>query len=468
MGRAVQRQAPPYLLVAFVILFLLSAAMAALFWVQKDALREETRQSAVMLDKLAGPQERSSPSAPLRELFGRYDNPPRGQSRQSVVTQMAGQIDELSQLITGERSGFADAKAKAEEAAALIQSTPGRGLAVDIKELNDRLVAKENETKGLTARVDQLERQLQQTEQAQRELNASYEAKMQQLGNETNALEQQLEDSHKRYLDDQQRAKQELEQVRADLNKEIATKNQMLNESEELLRAKDEMIARLQRQLDQKRGPLSSEIAARKPDGKVMQVLDRAGICYINIGSKQRVMPGLTFSVYSSSVGIPESGEGKARIVATTVRESVSECRIVQQNANDPMIVGDLVANVAFDTQRRYTFVVEGRFDLRGAGQPSPQDAKEVRLLISRFGGEVVDQIGVQTDFVVLGDEPARPPRPPDSAQETVWAVYQGQMQEFSRYQEVKEAAMNMHIPILNTNRFLALVGYSPAAAPSR
>jgi hypothetical protein len=451
--------------VAFVILFLLAAAMAAVFWVQKDTLRDDKMQSEVMLNRLASPQERSSPSAPLRELFSRYDNPPRGQPKQSVIGQMAGQIDELSQLVTGDKaSGFAGAKAKAAEAADLIQTTTDHGLAVDIKELKERLDAKDNEAKSLAARMAQIEQELQRKEQAQKELNASYEAKMQQLANEKNAMEQQLKDSLQRYLADQQEAKQKLEQVRDDLNKEIATRNQELNESEEKLREKDEMIGRLQRQLGQKTG---SEIVAHKPDGKVMRVLDRAGICYVNIGSKDRVTPGLTFSVYPSS-GMPESGEGKARIVVTTVQESVSECRIVQQKAQDPIIVGDLIANVAFDAQRRYTFVVEGQFDLRGAGRPSPEDAKEVRLLINRFGGEVVDQIGVQTDFVVLGEEPARPPRPSDSAQETVWAVYHSKMEEFTRYREVKEAAMNMHIPILNTNRFLAFIGYSPAGTPSQ
>jgi hypothetical protein len=464
MARTVQRQAPPYLLVAFVILFLIAAAMAAVFWVQRDAYRNDKLQMDGVVNRLASPQERGSPSAPLRELLGLYDNPPPGQPRQSVISQLMAQNDELCQLITGERGGFAEAKAKAEDAAKGIQSTPGRGLAVDIKELQDRFIAKENEAKTLANRVAQLSQELKQTEEAREQQEDSFAEKQEELETQKNASEKKLEENHKRYLEEQQRAKADLDKERSDLNKEIAGRNQQLNEIESQLREKDEMISRLRAELDRKRGPLGSETVTRQPDGKILQVLDRAEVCYINIGSKQRVVPGLTFSVYGSSAGIPENGEGKARIIVSTVQDSVSECRIVSHKAGDPIIVGDLVANVAFDTQRKYTFVVEGRFDLRGAGQPSAEEAKEVRLLINRSGGEVVDQVGVQTDFVVLGEEPIRPPKPSDSAQETVWAVYHSQMQDVNRYQEVKEAATNMHIPILNTNRFLAFVGYAPSA----
>ena len=467
MARMVQRQAPPYLLVAFVILFLIAAAAAAVFWVQKDTMRGEKLQSDAMLNKLAGPQERNSPSPALRELFGRYDAPPRGQPRQSVATQLTSQIDELCQLLTGERGGFTDAKAKAEETVAAIGSTPGRGLAVEARELHQQLAAMKSAGEKRDSREAQLQGELAQLRKAQEDDKAFFAAKLDELSAQKKALEIQVEESHKRYLEDQQRAEAEMEKVRSDLNKEIASRNQQLNESEEQLREKDETIARLRAELDKKRGPLGSEIASRKPDGKIMRVLDRAGICYIDIGAKDRVTPGLTFSVYPTS-GIPDNGEGKARLVVTTVQDSVSECRIAKQKAEDPIITGDLIANVAFDTQRRYLFAVEGLFDLRGAGQPSPQDAKEVRLLISRSGGDVTDQISVQTDFVVLGSEPPRPPRPSDSAQETVWAVYHSQMQDFNRYQEAKQAAMNMHIPILNTNRFLAFVGYSPVATPSQ
>jgi NAD-dependent DNA ligase len=244
---------------------------------------------------------------------------------------------------------------------------------------------------------------------------------------------------------------------------EIANKNQQLRELEMAVEAKDQTIERLRDELDKKRGTSGEDVIARKADGKILQVKDRENVCYINLGTGDRVTPGLTFTVYPTS-GIPENGEGKAKIAVTAVHDTISECRIVERSGKEPIIPGDLVANVAYDPRRTLTFVVDGQFDLRNRGQASPEDIQEVKLLIQRSGGKVADQVDVQTDFVVLGTDPPKPPQPSESAAETVWAVYQAQLREYNRYQETLQAAKSMHVPVLNTNRFLALIGYSSKA----
>jgi len=79
--------------------------------------------------------------------------------------------------------------------------------------------------------------------------------------------------------------------------------------------------------------------------------------------------------------------------------------------------------------------------------------------MITRFGGKVVQELDFKTDFVVLGEEPMKPPKPQAGSDATAEKVYSEKLKEWERYQAIRDAANNMKIPILNTNRFLAMVG---------
>ncbi len=203
-------------------------------------------------------------------------------------------------------------------------------------------------------------------------MTAKFKDDVDQLKAENKALDDKVKLMHENFVAEQERSRKELEDRRVELSMEIANKNQQLQELEQAVEAKDRTIERLRDELDKKRGTGGSDVAARKADGKVLEVKDRQNVCYVDLGSNDRVAPGLTFTVYPST-GIPESGEGKAKIVVTSVRDTVSECRIVERTGKEPIVAGDLVANVAFDPQRTYTFVVDGQFDLRKQGQFIPR-----------------------------------------------------------------------------------------------
>lgn len=466
MARVVQRRTspPPYLLVAFVILFLLAMATAVLFWVQTDNLKERLAELEGTYRRVVSPQELTNPSQAIRDMLTEYD---RGPQRLTVLTQMSEQIGDLTAIVTGQRTTYAIARTQAEGLAQATGSAIGRGLVTEARELNQDLAETRSELQAMNDKNSELQDLIGQKDKTIDELTASFTAEIQQLKDDKLALDEKLRQAHESYVEEQRRFKAELEQTRTELNMEIANKNQQLRDSVVNLDAKDQTIERLRGELDKKRGAGGADVAARKSDGQVLQAKSMEGVCYVNLGSANRVTPGLTFTVYPSG-GIPESGEGKAKIVVTQVKDTISECRIVEQSVDNPIVAGDLIGNVAYDPQRTYTFVVEGRFDLRGKGHYSAEDAKEVKLLVQRYGGQVADQVDVQTDFVVLGAEPERPLIPSENAPETTWAVYQAQMRDFSRYQETVEAAQSMHVPILNTNRFLAMIGFAPSGETGR
>jgi hypothetical protein len=81
--------------------------------------------------------------------------------------------------------------------------------------------------------------------------------------------------------------------------------------------------------------------------------------------------------------------------------------------------------------------------------------------MISRWGGELLEDLSYDTDFLVLGVEPVLPdPLPADVIDPVRIAQDAALRRQFSRYQELRARAAEMKVPILNQNRFLHLVGY--------
>ena len=199
-----------------------------------------------------------------------------------------------------------------------------------------------------------------------------------------------------------------------------------------------------------------------KPAGKIRKVFADHPVCFIPLGSKDRVVRGMTFRVYDPA-GIPQDGSGyKASLTVTKVLDYVSQCRIEAVDKASPVTVGDLFANVAFDPTHTSTFVVEGEFDLFGSGRASALGTQQVKDVIKRSGGKVSDKLTVRTDYIVIGEEPVIPQTPEEDAPEAVRQAYNERKATAKRYQDVLDQASKMNIPILNTKRFLALTGYDP------
>ncbi|MDB5302323.1 MAG: hypothetical protein JWO87_3986 [Phycisphaerales bacterium] len=203
-------------------------------------------------------------------------------------------------------------------------------------------------------------------------------------------------------------------------------------------------------------------------DGTISRVPDNK-IVYINLGEGQQITPGLTFEVYDQRKGLPpltagpnedtDLPAGKASIEVIRILPNTAECRIIKVATGQTIVEGDLIMNLVYDVHTKYNFVVYGDFDLSGTGQFTPGEADVVRRLCTQWGGRVSDQVNVDTDFLVLGKEPAIPvlgdaPTAPELARK------ERAQQAFDVYQDYKSKAITLGIPIVNQNRFLYFVGY--------
>ncbi len=455
MARVVpQRPGPPYLLIVVIFLFLISTIFAVLLYIEKDKAQKANAELESSLAKYATAQERRG----LDSMFRTYDT---SRPKKTVVGQFNEQVKELSKAITGTEADYEETSAKITSLQEKIKDT--RGLIAQVSGANDLLAQKQKEIDDLKSDVNSFRQELKIASDTSQANLATQSQQSEQYKQQINELERKLQQEHDSYLKQLQQARTDWQKRRDELYKQNALHATKINELEDETRKLKDKIAQLMKSGRGEDGIEGIAPHQVRVDGMILKMLDEAGVCYINIGLKDRVTPGLTFSIYPGG-GIPESGEGKGMLVVSKVSENISECRITEFKKEDPINEGDQIANLAYDAMRSYKFVVEGEFDLHNTGKASAIGAEEVKTLITRFGGTVSEEVSIDTDFIVIGKEPTRPPEPAETAPPTVWAAYNEQVKVFDRFANVKELAGNLQIPILNTNRFVAFVGYCPAA----
>ena len=123
---------------------------------------------------------------------------------------------------------------------------------------------------------------------------------------------------------------------------------------------------------------------------------------------------------------------------------------------------GDPIVNLIYDPNVKFRFVVFGSFDLTTEGLPTTADADIVKRLVTQWGGILQPAITADTDFLVIGREPVVPNFTPDELSGNLFNQNKKDEAEkaLADYQKVLADAKDLHIPILNQNRFLYFTGY--------
>jgi len=212
-----------------------------------------------------------------------------------------------------------------------------------------------------------------------------------------------------------------------------------------------------------------TEPVLRHGDGKIVG-LGAKDYVTINLGRGDQLVPGMTFEVYDKNKGIPklpqipadnEMPAGKASLEVTSVNESSSQCRITRLANGAQLVDGDIIMNVVYDPQVKYNFYVFGKFDLDRNGVATAQDTDVVKRLIGQWGGKVMDGINVDTDFIVLGIQPEVPNYSAEELTQPENVKKKADAEkELDQYHDIVQKARELHIPILNQNRFLYFTGF--------
>jgi hypothetical protein len=216
------------------------------------------------------------------------------------------------------------------------------------------------------------------------------------------------------------------------------------------------------------------EVIVRQADGQILSVAS-TDICFINLGSGDHILPGMTFQVYSRHEGIPPLGDGLSAenmptglgsIEVQQVDTDTSQCRILPNGYGINRInVGDLIANLVYDRNVKYNFRVYGQFNLSQSPHPTEaqgeRDREKIEALVVLWGGKLQPKVDIDTDFVVMGSEPVVQSFSADELTDPYNVRLKADQEaELKNYNDIITTARELHIPIMNQNRFLYFCGY--------
>jgi hypothetical protein len=464
-----QSNAMMYALVTFVALFIIATAFAVIYYVKSEEFRTQAELAREDLDSIANTTEKNSVGrivgtakegksylGTMQELVnGLYSfilgkEPPEDLPATVKFNEISMAIDALNKDVLGEDVNP-------------VFGPNGVALLKTIEELKQKLENARGEITNLEAINNDLQNDMEDAvastelnkQNFLRELN-QYQTEVDEISNRFNALQQDMQAATTEQIQDFQN---KLEQEQAKLRQ----KQLDLQKTEEKLNETDTLLDEALTKLDAIKPKPDKEVQAYKPDAQIVRVDLQNGIVYLDAGINDHVYRGLTFAVYDRNKPIPEDGKGKAEIEVFQVTEQVCAARIVESDKKDPVVKEDIVANLIWDRKTANRFVVAGEFDFNSDGQIDPDGDQRISELIERWGGQVDNEITVETDFLILGAEPKPLPMPtqqeldinPLSRQR-----YQQSLQKVEGYNQILEKAANLGIPVFNQKRFLYLIGY--------
>jgi hypothetical protein len=250
----------------------------------------------------------------------------------------------------------------------------------------------------------------------------------------------------------------EIRQIRQSMDELKAARERLKQEKEEQVKNIEEQLAVLKSKYEKdttvKMDRQKLEVGERKKrsDGTVVKVDPADQSVYLDRGANHRIRLGMRFDVLRREKGGVDAVKGKIEIIE--VRDSFSRGRILvdapadgeaaDYDPLDPVLAGDFLDNLIYDPERVPKFVLIGELERFNYA--------EARRLIEMDGGEVQEDLKVDTDFVVVGKPPNDDSVPPQ-AQDP---------EAIARYDRIYQKAVELKIEVLREVEFLRYVRHHP------
>jgi hypothetical protein len=471
--QASQSNAMLYAVVTFVALFLITATFAVIYYVKSEEFRTQAEMAREDLQSIARPSENNA----LARIVGK---PTQGQS---YLGTMQTVVNNLYTLILGQQPPEnMPATAKFNEISMKITALNENVLREDVnpaigpdgvallKTIEDLKQKLENERANIN-NIQQINENLQidledATTQIEQE-RQNYVAELNQFQQEIDSIRSRFEEMRIEMDDSFKEQLQAFQNKVDDEQSKLRQKQLDLQKTEEKLSETDTLLQDALTKLKAIKPDPEKEVQAYQPDAQIVRVDLQNGIVYLDAGVNDRVYRGLTFAIYDRNRPIPEDGEGKAEIEVFQVADRVSAARIVKSDTKNPVVMDDIVANLIWDRDGANLFVVAGEFDYNNDGRVESDGNARIVELIERWGGQVTEDITVDVDFLVIGEEPQPLPRPTQEDLDTdpmAQQRYETSLRQAESYNEMLEKAVKIGIPVFNQKRFMYLVGYDTLA----
>jgi len=444
-------------LIIFIFLFVIAVAVAILIYMQLDKSNKAREAMEKRIARLASPQD--NPYVDQLIAGSPTDTAIAASRKQIEALKLA--IDGPSGASTGDLTNLDNGKVKTT------LDRVGKkdvSLIAAANALSSDLARAAKEYEALSIRLHDEEAQFDQTK-------ATFKTSLEQATKN----EQERKDELVKVNADLSLAKAEKDKIAGDYEKQITTLKedtekmrrefvlQIEQHKQEIIKLNNQ-IATLREAISRLR-PAGKTNVAREVDGLIVRAGTSSGECYINLGKRDRVLPGLTFAIYDPKYGVrfdtDAEARGKGGVEVLDVGEAESLCRITYVEKGQTIQAGDLIANPVYnqDKNRKFRFVVYGDFDLDGDGQATSAERERLIRMIQLWGGIVEDKLTTQTDFLVVGARPASPTIQAEGGDQP-GGVVDAQLAKQKQYDVVITDAKQSSVPILNANRFFAMIGY--------
>ena len=192
---------------------------------------------------------------------------------------------------------------------------------------------------------------------------------------------------------------------------------------------------------------------------------------WINRGRKDGLREQVTFSVYDKpNKGVARGPEDvKAKIEVVEVRDTYAIARIVEEERDRPVALGDVIYSPAWSAGMKEYFAFVGEGDLNGDGMMDNKDRKILKDKLADAGAEIDVEItnegqrepaeaklSVHTKWLVVGD--VGDPATAVNDQAKLQRILAVQNQHKLLTQEAREHG----IRIVSLKDFLTYIGWKP------
>lgn len=459
-----------YTVITFVALFLVAGILAVVLYIKAENWRTAYNDAQQELSAFANAAEVRN----IATIVGQKGSDSR-------LTQLTGYTDRFYTLLLGvvppdtsAEAKLSQAESKCTEALAKLPKdmivagdANGPGALTLMEMYSGKLGQKQENLDELTKKLDELQTELEIVKKGAAEREQEIRTQVASEQEKADSVQKSYEQL--RELMDK-KATEQVQSLMQQRDDAIAEKTQS---RQELLAAMSKLNitqSRLEDALSRleilKPRP-KEDIAAYQPDGHIVSIDVSNNIVFIDIGSDEKIYPGLTFSVYDRNAPIPTDGTNKAEIEVFNVDKNTAVARINKSSKRNPIAEGDIIVNLIWDSKATNRFVVAGDFDFNDDGAVDSDGADKVKQLIENWGGKVEDAVTIDTDFVVLG-VPSEVKKKPtlDEIEMDPMAndKYEASLTASKRYQDVKEQAKDLFIPVFGVKRFLNFIGYESVA----
>jgi len=337
--------------------------------------------------------------------------------------------------------------------------------------------------------VENLDAQLK----SERETSSSQAVTLADLRRQINALESQYAAETRQYADASTDAQTDLATVQAETDERVQAEQARRQAVEDDLAATKAVLEEEKERRANQVADLNDQIedyqitnkrllreleeqvtkSFTTADGEIVNLQRSQDIVYLNIGARENLKPGVTFSVYDKNkVGVTggDISAVKGSIEVISVGRQISEARITEVVTLEPLSVGDPIFSPAWSPGRKSKFAFVGEIDLDGDGNITGERERLRRILddanaeISVYiddDGNWVDgdgdpqtnqQLDVDTEMLVLGNIPD-PSEVTDPARKAAYT----QMRTYRN--EIRSQAERNGIPVKNLKTFLDTMG---------